>query len=521
MADLYESNNEASGSETVTNPISNNPNDADDSREPNISNWFPAKVVNWIRLHSTRLGVPDTYLALPLLVSIAYLSQRSCATYRMKIEVDEEDEADDDENIVVEDDGKKYVIIEFHSEPLILYGVISGESGTNKSAALNIFAKIIESIPNNNGPNIEHTLDTFSLDGLMTAMVNNNQCMLGLYDEMATFDDSLDKGSSKSFDRSRFLTLFGAGKWKKVTKTSGTCVLHDPRFNMAYFTQPYYISEVADNNKQNGFFARLLVSNPDERFVTMEKKVELIKANARQINMKKVLQSIYQRCVEEGIEVLLDEDAKKLYDTLHDEIVQYRKDHKGHKFEKSIKSKSLGMVLRVSGVMSILRNAIAGTTDTIISREDMERSLKVVRHCQLNSLSIAEGKSSSACSSSVEKNSKQGTRYTRDKIPMPPPEDFNIDYLLSVNPQKTRNLLMVPEIKLRKITQNKMYPSVPDNDLREGSMIARNFVQGLVVIGLGEVDKNTKSFRRFHPDDENCHNPEKLKEIWGKLNIAL
>ena len=161
--------------------------------------------MNWIRLHSTRLAVPETYLAKPLLVSIAYLSQRSCATYRMKIEVDEEDEADDDENIVVEDDGKKYVIIEFHSEPLILYGVISGESGTNKSAALNIFAKIIESIPNNNGPNIEHTLDTFSLDGLMTAMVNNNQCMLGLYDEMATFDDCLDKGSSKPFDRSRFL----------------------------------------------------------------------------------------------------------------------------------------------------------------------------------------------------------------------------------------------------------------------------------------------------------------------------
>ena len=514
MADSYESTNGASGSGAVCNPLPNIRNEADDSSNPNIDNWFPEKVVNWIRLHSTRLGVPDTYLALPLLVSIAYLSQRSCSTYRMKVEIDE---ADNDDNIVIDEEGKRYVTIEFHSEPLILYGVICGESGSNKSAALNIFSRMVEAIPNNNGPDIEHTLDTFSLDGLMTAMMRNNQCMLGLYDEMATFDDALDKGSSKSFDRSRFLTLFGAGKWKKNTKTSGNCILNDPRFNMVSFTQPYYISEVAENNKQNGFFARLLVSNPDERFVTMNMKKQLIKTNAQQINMKKVLESIYQRCVEKGIEVILDKDAEVLYDNLHDEIVSYRKQHKGYKFEKSIKSKSLGMVLRVSGVMSILRNAIDGTTDTVITGDDMDRALNVVQHCQLNSLSIAEGKS--AASSSIQQNAKQIIRSTRDKIPMPAPENFDMDYLLSVNPQKTRNILNVPEIKLRKISQNKMYPSVPDDDLREGSMIARNFVQGLVVLGLGEVDKTTKSFRRFNPDDPDCHNPDELREMWGKLNM--
>ena len=176
------------------------------------------------------------------------------------------------------------------------------------------------------------------------------------------------------------------------------------------------------------------------------------------------------------------------------------------------------MVLRVRGVMSILRNAIDGTTDTVISGDDMDRALKVVQHCQLNSLSIVQGKSA-AGSSNIQKNSKQIIRHTRDKIPMPAPEDFDMDYLLSVNPQKTRNILMVPEIKLRKISQNKMYPSVPEDDLREGSMIARNFVQGLVVLGLGEVDKNTKTFRRFDPDDSTCHNPDVLREKWRKLNM--
>ena len=42
------------------------------------------------------------------------------------------------------------------------------------------------------------------------------------------------------------------------------------------------------------------MSNPDESFVTMEMKKKLIKTNAQQIDMNKVLESIYQRCFEKG-----------------------------------------------------------------------------------------------------------------------------------------------------------------------------------------------------------------------------
>ena len=100
-------------------------------------------------------------------------------------------------------------------------------------------------------------MDTFTLDGLMSAMLKNNECAIGLFDEMSTFDDSLDKGSNKSFDRSRFLTLFGAGKWKKSTMTSGERVLKDPRFNMASFTQPHYLQQFADNNAKNGTLQKM------------------------------------------------------------------------------------------------------------------------------------------------------------------------------------------------------------------------------------------------------------------------
>ena len=144
-----------------------------------ITDWFPPPIVEWIRLHSVRLGVPDTYMAIPLIVTIAYLSQHSSCTYRIKLEeepVSEEmnineslDElppttmshhhgtpsssttsspvnSRDDE--VSANDEEKYM--EFQSEPLVLYGVICGESGSNKSACLSEFSKSVDKIPNYN-----------------------------------------------------------------------------------------------------------------------------------------------------------------------------------------------------------------------------------------------------------------------------------------------------------------------------------------------------------------------------------
>lgn len=383
-----------------------------DPEHIDIRGWFPPKILNWINLHSTRLGVPDTYLAIPLLVTVAYLSQHSVSTYRLDITEPQEEETreearfevppsdEESENVDNDDDtnlDSDCTYMDFHTEPLILYGVISGESGSNKSASLSIFQHLVDAIPNCNGKDVDHTLDTFSLDGLMSAMMRNSQCALGLYDEMATFDDSLDKGSSKSFERSRFLTLFGGGKWKKNTKTSGDCVLEDPRFNMASFTQPHYLAQFAESNKKNGLFGRFLVTSPEDRFVMMEEKKRLIRKKCKEgnnINMLDILISIYDRCVGNGVEVILSEEAKLLYDDLHDEIVAYRRDHQGSVIEKSIKSKSLGILLRVGGILSLIRNAVCNKDaevtlyDKIVTGEDMNRANKIVSYCQMNSLSV-------------------------------------------------------------------------------------------------------------------------------------
>ena len=126
-----------------------------------ITDWFPPQVVRWIRLHSVRLGVPDTYMAIPLIVTVAYLSQHSTCAYRIKlVEEPDTDQINPDESLGESPEtlmshgtpsssttsspassvaeklhGKdEEMFMEFQSEPLVLYGVICGESGSNKSA---------------------------------------------------------------------------------------------------------------------------------------------------------------------------------------------------------------------------------------------------------------------------------------------------------------------------------------------------------------------------------------------------
>ena len=101
--------------------------------------WFPKEVSDWIIYHSTILGVPETYISIPLLVSIAYCSQHSIVTAG-----------------------------EFHSEPIILYGLVCGRSGMTKSAALGKILNLFNKIENVNGES--YIFDSGTLEGLMLFM---------------------------------------------------------------------------------------------------------------------------------------------------------------------------------------------------------------------------------------------------------------------------------------------------------------------------------------------------------------
>ena len=191
-----------------------------------------------IRFHSKRFGIPSTFLSMPFLVISSYLSQHSNSVYLCRdIETGKE--------------------IELHEEPTILYSMVVGESGSNKTSCIRFFIDILDGIKNVN--NAEHMYKTGTLDGLVKTLMKNNNSAVGLYDEIGTFNDGLDKGSTRSFDRSVYLSLYNAKKFLKSTKTSGDVNLNNPRFSLFTFTQEEPMKKFMLDNLQNGFFQRFLL----------------------------------------------------------------------------------------------------------------------------------------------------------------------------------------------------------------------------------------------------------------------
>ena len=211
-----------------------------------IEEWLPIEIASWVNFHSKRLGVPKTYVVMPLLITVTYLSKVNYKIFHNDRDMD------------------------IHTEPIILYSMVVGESGTNKSPCLNLFLELLDAIPNSF--NAEHTYETGTIDGLMKTMSLNNGCAIGLYDEISTFNDGLDKHTSSSFDRSIYLSLYNGKKFKKDTKNSGDVNIPDPRFSLFIFSQEHPVHDFIVNNSINGFFQRFLISFPPEIGITMEEK---------------------------------------------------------------------------------------------------------------------------------------------------------------------------------------------------------------------------------------------------------
>ena len=110
-----------------------------------VDKWFPEEVADWT-YHSTILGVAETYIAFPLCTAIAYCAQHA--------------------TVKLSDD--------MHQEPVLLYSLVAGRSGTNKSASL---SKILDMILRIDNPKGNHEFDTGTLEGLMKGMRGNNECI--------------------------------------------------------------------------------------------------------------------------------------------------------------------------------------------------------------------------------------------------------------------------------------------------------------------------------------------------------
>ena len=283
--------------------------------------WFPKEIHDWVFEHARRLGVPEMYLSIPLLITVSHLSMHTI------IELDK-----------------------LHKEESILYGIVGGDSGSNKSGALKMFSGMIDRI------RTPIKFDTGTSDGLRLALLKNKRAVISMNDEFATFLENLD--CSGGLERSRVLSLYNALAWGKWTKTDGLKTIEDPRFTLFGFSQIENVIEFAKKNLTDGFFQRFICAIPEEVFVYRKEQKEAIQNLDDVIDLEAVMKIVYDTCKDRDLVIKLSKEADDLYDHHYDKCVDFRKENTGKKNERSIVSKSRGLVLRIAGIIALLRNSM-------------------------------------------------------------------------------------------------------------------------------------------------------------------
>ena len=144
-----------------------------------VDKTFPPKIVEWLKNKAKELGVPFVYVAYPLITATAHCLGVS-----------------------------QVRVTNNWLEPIIIYALVSGRSGTNKSGALSSIKRIVD-----NALDETDFFDSGTLEGLMDAMTKDKTSdkkgvVLSFVDEFATFLDSLDKNSPSNAERSRYLSLW-------------------------------------------------------------------------------------------------------------------------------------------------------------------------------------------------------------------------------------------------------------------------------------------------------------------------
>ena len=138
-------------------------------------------------------------------------------------------------------------------------------------------------------------------------------------------------------------------------------------------------------------------------------------------------------------------------------------------------------------------------TDPIITKDDFQMAVNIAKFSVKNSLVI------------MQKNQKDENNAKQEKIPIPEPSQISMEYLIS-HQTHVKNILRTPEIQIKDITRMKNYPNGSG-----GRVPALKFVKGLEMNGLGTYCKDSDSFKRFHPDDDESSDDVKTK--WQRLMI--
>lgn len=221
------------------------------------------------------------------------------------------------------------------------------------------------------------------------------------------------------------------------------------------------------------------------------------------INLSDVFEKIYDACDDDTV-IKMTPEAYVQYKEYQREVIAFRKHDLFEEVRVSVKSKSIGIMVRLSGILCLLREGISRDSfksfKMEITKEDVLRALKIVRYSNEISFHLLN-----------EKNEK--SKSTVKSVPLP--DDFSIDFLVPYH-KKVKKLIDNEFTTIADINKNNVYPII--NNERSND-VGMRFVKGLVRLGFGEIKtiNGKNGFKRFNPEDEGR---EELKEKYKKLNLS-
>ena len=228
------------------------------------------------------------------------------------------------------------------------------------------------------------------------------------------------------------------------------------------------------------------------------------------MDLTKLFQIIYDSCQIETV-LQLDDFAFSEYKTIHDDIVRFRGEDLFEENLLSIKSKSLGHITRVSGVISLLREAEAKMQNedynfnNIVTKDDFLMAKYIVNHSNNISFALMDKSNSNRSSNHILKPG------------VPDPENMTVEFLIP-HQKFVKKLLKEEEVPLSIISRDNLYPVI---NKKKGTLVANRFIRGLCNLGLGKIDEKTKRFKRFLTTDYDCPDKENLESKWRKLYINM
>lgn len=310
------------------------------------------------------------------------------------------------------------------TEPCILFTVIVGHPGTNKSHPLSAMLKPLFDIDKVNYEKYmgefaeyEHNLQIFlgkknedagdrperpvrrqiiaddvTIEALFVMMAENPRGLCICCDEFSSLLDNMDRYSRGSSEQA-YLSIFNGKPISKNRKGEKMSLRIDTSFVVITGTvQQDIIAELMDGRRRkNGFVERLFVACP-------KKEVHPLWMDLRQQNSKdyyskwnEVINTLYneslKRMADGGRIITLSEEACGTLDKWQKDIIERLQKEKNGNM-RDLYSKASIYILRFCLLLHELDNACNGTDKLIVSMFTVEKAIKLAEYFIQNSLTM-------------------------------------------------------------------------------------------------------------------------------------